>query len=379
MSWSGPTHRVVGGEKIDGVWCHVWRRNPYSEVYVVEDLFVFADGAVHCEERTDLEGLERLLGSGRIAVRNPAAPDWPADETKWESRSPEPCTPESFLLEVADKVEELSGRPTARDRLQEAIGRYQEEPSEARRALLRDAYLAVPAHLRIYVLGDMDSQDRPLRILVTDLGEPVDGDGPVATAEMHRDALDYFRRRDESVRKSGAWRAVRHADDPEGPVEPALVSNEVGFPRGWPEKPGLFVLRNDYPVSIDFGGETYASVLHGYWSLSAADADDRDRIRAADSPNEAHKLGGRAERRDDWPELRLAVMAGLLRAKFTQHPGLTEVLLSTGDARISYTGLSESPYWKDARDDRGRNWVGRLLELVRSELLLDSVSWPTAE
>ncbi|MBD0838090.1 NADAR family protein [Streptomyces sp. TRM68416] len=379
MSWRGPTHRVVGGERIDGAWCHVWRRSPYHEEYFVEDLVVFADGAVHCEERTDLEGLEKLLGSGRISVRNPDAPARDADAPKWGSRSPEPCTSESFLLEVADKVEELSGRPTTRDRLQEAIGRYQEEPSEARRALLRDAYLAVPPHLRIYVLGDMDSLDRPLRILVTDLGEPVDGDGPVATAALHREALDYFRRRDESVRRAGEWRAVRHADDPEGPVEPALVSNEVGYPRGWPEKPGLFVLRNDYPVPVEFAGRTYASVLHGYWALSAADADDHDRIRAADTPHEAQMLGGRAVRRDDWPELRLAVMAGLLRAKFTQHPGLTEVLLSTGDARISYTGLSDSPYWTDARDDRGRNWVGRLLELVRSELLLASVSWPTAE
>ncbi|WP_282701540.1 NADAR domain-containing protein [Streptomyces sp. CC219B] len=369
----------MGGERIDGVWCHVWRRHSYSEEYFVQDLVVFADGAVHCGDRTDLAGLAKLIDSGRIAVRDPDASDCPDDESKWDSRSPEPCTPESFLGEVADKIEELSGRPTSRDRLWEAIRRYQEEPAEPRRALLRDAYLEVPAHLRIYVLGDMDRQDRPLRILLTDLGEPVDGDGPVVTAAMHREALDYFRRGDESARRAREWQAVQHADDPEGPGAPALVSHEVGYPRGWPEKPGLFVLRNDYPVPIDFAGETYASVLHGYWALSAAHAEDRDRIRAADTPHQAQQLGGRAERRDDWPELRLAVMAGLLRAKFGQHPGLAEVLTSTGDARISYTGLSDSPYWRDARDDRGRNWVGRLLELVRSELLLASVSWPTAE
>jgi predicted NAD-dependent protein-ADP-ribosyltransferase YbiA (DUF1768 family) len=61
-------------------------------------------------------------------------------------------------------------------------------------------------------------------------------------------------------------------------------------------------------------------------------------------------------------------MAGLLRAKFTQHPALAEILLGTGDARIAYSGYEESPYWRTARDDQGRNWVGRLLELVRSEL-----------
>lgn len=61
-------------------------------------------------------------------------------------------------------------------------------------------------------------------------------------------------------------------------------------------------------------------------------------------------------------------MAGLLRAKFTQHPALGRVLVSTEDARISYTGLSDSPFWRDVSDGRGRNWIGRLLELTRSEL-----------
>lgn len=138
------------------------------------------------------------------------------------------------------------------------------------------------------------------------------------------------------------------------------------------------MLRNDYPVEIAFAGQTYASVLHGYWSLSAADATDSRRIREAPSGREAHDLGGRATRRADWTEVRLAVMAGLLRAKFTQHPELAEVLLSTGDARLSYTGYSESPYWRDVPDNRGRNWMGRLLELTRSELAWQ-VSWPTAE
>ncbi|WAZ20698.1 NADAR family protein [Streptomyces cinnabarinus] len=379
MSWRGPTYRVVDGEKIYGAWCHVWRWVPYSEEFAVEDLYVFADGAVRCQERMDLEELAEQLGSGWISARDPAAPDRPADAPKWGSRSPEVCTPDSFFLEVADKIEELSGRPTARDRLHEAIRQYQQDRSEPRRELLREAYLGVPAHLRIYILGDMDLQDRPLRILLTDLGEAVDGDGPVATAEMHRDALDYFDRGDEGVRAEKERLAVLHADDQDGPGRPTLVSNEVVYPRGWPETPGLFVLRNDYPVPIEFGGRTYASVLHAYWALAAADPADHDRIRAAATPRDAHELGGRAARRDGWADLRVGVMGALLRAKFGQHPELADVLLSTEDARISYTGYDEAPYWKDQRDGRGRNWAGRLLELVRSELLVARVSWPTGE
>lgn len=121
------------------------------------------------------------------------------------------------------------------------------------------------------------------------------------------------------------------------------------------------------------------SVLHGYWALSTADASDRTAVRDAPTADEAQERGGRATRREDWPSVRLAVMAGLLRAKFTQHPELAEILLATGDARIAYTGCTESPYWRNARDDRGRNWTGRLLELTRAELLAARVSWPTGE
>ncbi|MFD9500863.1 NADAR family protein [Streptomyces sp. NPDC060035] len=215
----------------------------------------------------------------------------------------------------------------------------------------------------------MDRQDRPLRILLTDVGIAVDGDGPVVTSDMHTDALDYFNRGDEGVAREQERCAVRHADDPVAVGQAAFTSHETVYPRGWPETLGLFVLRNEFPAPVVFAGETYPSVLHGYWALSAADPCDHDRIRDAPSGQEAHDRGGRAQRRADWPRMRLAVMGGLLEAKFSQHPDLADILLSTGDSVISYTGLSDSPFWRDVSDRRGRNWMGRLLELTRSGLV----------
>jgi predicted NAD-dependent protein-ADP-ribosyltransferase YbiA (DUF1768 family) len=364
----------VDGERIDGAWCHVWRRSPWKDGrYFVDDLVVFADGAVRCGDSTDLAGLPELLRSGRVSVTNPDATPTsksPDEPSKWRSRAGEPLTPEGFLREVADKVEELNGRPTTAKRCWEAVERFQREPSESNRELLRTAYLAVPPHLRIYVLGDMDRQDRPLRILLTDIGTAVDGDGPVVTEEMRRAALDYFARCEEGVAREKERRAVQHADDPEGVGQAAFTSHESVHPRGWPEVLGPFVLRNEFPAPVVYGGETYPSVLHGYWALSAADPEHHDRIRDADSGRDARELGGRAPRKADWPLMRPAVMRGLLDAKFTQHPALAEILLATGDSRISYTGLSDSPFWRDAADHRGRNWMGRLLELTRSELLV---------
>ena len=64
-------------------------------------------------------------------------------------------------------------------------------------------------------------------------------------------------------------------------------------------------------------------------------------------------------------------MARLLRAKFSQNPGLAAVLMATGEARILFQDAG-SPFWSE-RGLRGRNWMGRLLEEVRAELAMNGL------
>jgi ribA/ribD-fused uncharacterized protein len=125
-------------------------------------------------------------------------------------------------------------------------------------------------------------------------------------------------------------------------------------------------LRNDYPAPVVVAGIEYPTVTHAYWALSTDDDQVRDRIRTAPTVHDAQELGHQAPRRPDWALARTAVMAALMRAKFAQHPDLAEILIATRDARLSY-GSGESGYW-DTNGTQGRNWNGRLLELVRSEL-----------
>ncbi|MFG2002273.1 NADAR family protein [Spirillospora sp. NPDC048911] len=337
----------------------------------MDDLFVFADGAIRCGGVTDVQGLGRWLESGKVAVSDPeqvvpAAAEGP----RWSARYPEPLTNEGFLGEVRDQIETLNGRPTSSDLCWDAIRAYQREPTEANRLLVKAAYLAIPAHRRVYVLGDMDRQDVPLRQLVTDLGQPVGGDGPIATTEMYREVLEYFEAGDRGEEREREGYAVLHADDPvQG--SPAITLHErLNPPVEAPATFDLEALRNEFPTPFSYGGQMYPTVLHGYWAIAAADRSDHDRVRTAATVREAHEAGGCAELRPDWAHVRVAVMAALLRAKFTQHPELAELLTSTGDARISYTGISESPHWTDRGPREGRNWVGRLLELVRAELSL---------
>lgn len=71
--------------------------------------------------------------------------------------------------------------------------------------------------------------------------------------------------------------------------------------------------------------------------------------------------------RPDWNAVKDEVMMTALRAKFTQHPELHELLLSTGDAVLIEHTKNDS-YWADGGDGTGRNRLGELLMELRSEL-----------
>jgi hypothetical protein len=71
-----------------------------------------------------------------------------------------------FIKEVADVIDELNGRPTTAARCRDALKVYEENPTEPNRALLRDAYEAIPKYNRRFVLGDQDAKDFPIRQIV---------------------------------------------------------------------------------------------------------------------------------------------------------------------------------------------------------------------
>lgn len=135
-------------------------------------------------------------------------------------------------------------------------------------------------------------------------------------------------------------------------------------------------LRSDFPAPVDVGRVIYPTVEHAYWALSTADPAAHDLVRQAESVREARATAERAARREGWATARVAVMASLLRAKFTQHPELADLLLETRDARLLY-GSSGSSFWQSGGADGGRNWMGRLLELVRSELAAQRSGLPS--
>ena len=99
-------------------------------------------------------------------------------------------------------------------------------------------------------------------------------------------------------------------------------------------------------------------------------------IRRAGSPMMAARMGRDRKKRlrRDWESVKVSVMRAALGAKFEQHAGLRELLLSTGEAKL-VEHTERDDYWGDGGDGSGRNVLGRLLMEVR-EGMRDSAGKP---
>ncbi|MEW5357021.1 NADAR family protein [Streptomyces sp. 16-176A] len=364
------THRTADGTRIPGTWRHVFIRNGG---YFLTDLFIYADGLIDCWGLVTLEEFEEKLRSGWVATALPEGARASAhDLAAWKFSEPRVRhTPEQLLAEVRDTIDELNARPDSTGRCLAAVDAFLADRTEANRAAAREAYLAIPATRRRYALGDMDRKDGPLKVLVAGPGGTVEGLAGPAPQDAYDRAVSYFEERDR-LRAEHTRREP--ADGPDSPHAPA-VHLYASYPRQASDDPGTRALRNEYPSPITVGPDdaVYPTVLHAYWALSVAGPDAREAVRTAESVFDARAVAAGTPRRPGWEHLRTAVMTDLLRAKFGRHPQLAAVLLATGDATLIYD--DRSGFWGD-RGGRGRNWTGRLLELVRSELFLAADAGP---
>jgi predicted NAD-dependent protein-ADP-ribosyltransferase YbiA (DUF1768 family) len=370
ISVSGhPTYRIVDGERIEGTLRPVFIDNGG---YHLTELMIYADGLIDCWELVDLEGFRKKVRSGWVATSIPEGAKGSAFPlASWRFAEPKAWVDADDLVgEVADEIERLNGRPTTKTRCLEALERYREQPTESRRRELSAAYLAIPSHERDYILGDMDARDWPLRVLASKVGKKALGVGPtrVVTEENRASALAYF---EERERETAAWNEETNGRDPEGPSGggPATIYFGTGVLAGRPAD--YRYLENGFRAKIEVEGLVCPTITHAYWALSTDDLQVRSRILRVRSPRDARKLGIDAPRLPGWPAIRLNVMTTLVRAKFHQHPKLAKRLRETGHARLVDNDDLWSAYWGNYH---GRNWLGRILELVRAELMVDGPS-----
>jgi ribA/ribD-fused uncharacterized protein len=119
-------------------------------------------------------------------------------------------------------------------------------------------------------------------------------------------------------------------------------------------------LSNFALATVLLDGVPYPTVEHAFQAAKTSSRRQRQEILAADTPGRAKRLGRKVTLRDDWEEIKLKVMAGLVRQKF-QDPILGQFLLETGDAELVEGNTWNDTDWPSRTVSRPCTLTGRRL------------------
>lgn len=140
-----------------------------------------------------------------------------------------------------------------------------------------------------------------------------------------------------------------------------------------PEEIKFYSVREAYGAFSNFAayavrlkGKTWATTEHYFKAQKFAGTACEEEMRKAKSPMKAAELGRsrKVRIRPDWDRVKDAVMFEAIKAKFTQHEELRDLLLRTGTARIIEHTENDS-YWGDGS---GKNKLGKALMQLREAL-----------
>lgn len=149
------------------------------------------------------------------------------------------------------------------------------------------------------------------------------------------------------------------------------MASEIRFYRANERPYGAF--SNLFRREFQFEGELFPTAEHAYQAGKARKPEVRAWLMAAPSPAllamAAHGLYY-WDISPGWSTKKFDRMKEILRAKYSQHEDLKELLLATGDARLVESATVDSAVnrlWGEV-NGVGQNKLGQLLMEVRAEL-----------
>ena len=157
--------REKDGEIIIGQSLPVFIHNYH---YMLSEIHIYKDGMIDCWELTDLNGFIEKVRSGWIKTSIPDNHDlyaFPLGNFKIEKFFPG-RSEEELIKEVKDILAILNNRPTSLNLCREAFQTYQSNPSKEHFNKLKESYELVPNHNKKFILGDMDVDDIPIRVIL---------------------------------------------------------------------------------------------------------------------------------------------------------------------------------------------------------------------
>ncbi len=130
-------------------------------------------------------------------------------------------------------------------------------------------------------------------------------------------------------------------------------------------------LSNFYPWAFNFRGIWMTTAEHAFQAWKAESIEERLYIASAHTPGKAKYRGRNVKLRSDWERVKIPLMFEILHAKFLPLDRRA-MLLSTGDVDLVEGNYWHDQFWGNCLCQNcttpGRNYLGRLLKLLRQEL-----------
>jgi len=122
-----------------------------------------------------------------------------------------------------------------------------------------------------------------------------------------------------------------------------------------------------FPIKLK--GKLWRTTEHYFQAQKFSDTEYANKIRKAASPMKAAELGRtrKVKIKPNWDNIKDNVMYEALKAKFSQHTELRELLLSTRN-KLLIEHTENDSYWGDGGNGKGKNRLGKLLMKLRTEL-----------
>lgn len=132
-------------------------------------------------------------------------------------------------------------------------------------------------------------------------------------------------------------------------------------------------LSNFSPHTVVFAKHIWPTAEHCFQAMKTTNEFERKSILHCATPGKAKRLGRKVTLREDWEAmipkepLKVMVMRMIVRAKFTQHTDIRELLIATGRAELIEGNWWNDTFWGVCRGV-GENHLGKILMQVRAEL-----------
>lgn len=158
-------YRIDNGNLILGQKRTIIIHNLY---YFLADMYIYADRKIYCWGLLSLSEFEKKVSSGWVLCGVPEGIEIEAHHIgNFKAVNPSNyIDPNEFIKEVRDIMNLLSGVPTTSQLCRDAYEVYKITPTHFNREKLKIAYEEIPEHMKIYILGDMDLKDYPIRQII---------------------------------------------------------------------------------------------------------------------------------------------------------------------------------------------------------------------